>query len=170
MNHFDYAADCEIVIAVSRAYSLLANGDSRMRSLFLVLWSRNRRNVPGYAQECGFGREDFRPMQGGVTKLGRTQRTLSGGAQRALRRKAGTIEGFRYSSANKNSGITWDEQLSANTSRNPRQDTRHQNDFSGLERSESKLNDVVAYLKQFDSTGKRRQGLSPLEESFAKVQ
>ena len=53
-------------------------------------------------------------------------------------RKAGTIEGYSYSPANKNSGITWDEASVPRIHQGSKgQDTWHQDDFSRLERSKA---------------------------------
>jgi len=45
----------------------------------------------------------------GVSPNRENAKTPLAGTQRAVRRKAGMIEGYSYSPANKNSGITWDE-------------------------------------------------------------
>ncbi len=63
-------------------------------------------------------------------------------------RQAGTVPGFRYSDANKNSGITWTEQELYNYLENPR--ARIPGTimaFVGL-RDPQQRADVVAYLKQ----------------------
>ncbi len=40
-------------------------------------------------------------------------------------RAAGSVEGYTYSPANKNSGLTWDEATFRDYIQNPRQDPRH---------------------------------------------
>ncbi len=70
-------------------------------------------------------------------------------------RKAGTVEGYNYSPANKNSGLTWDEATFRTYIVNPRAampGTKMV--YAGL-KDEQRINDLIAYLKQFDAAGKR---------------
>jgi cytochrome c len=68
-------------------------------------------------------------------------------------RKAGSIPGYPYSDANKNSGLTWDEATLTKWLHGPRAlvpQTRMT--FSGLQKDEDVAN-VIAYLKTFDASG-----------------
>lgn len=68
-------------------------------------------------------------------------------------RKAGTVEGFKYSDANKNSGITWDEATFAEYIKNPKAKIPGTKMiYVGL-KDEKKIKDLTAYLKQFDAQG-----------------
>ncbi len=68
-------------------------------------------------------------------------------------RKAGTIEGFKYSEANKNSGISWDEATFADYIKNPKAKIPGTKMiYPGL-KDEQKIKDLTAYLKQFDGQG-----------------
>jgi len=68
-------------------------------------------------------------------------------------RKAGTIEGFQYSDANKKSGITWDEPTFVEYIKNPKAKIPGTKMiYPGL-RDEQKIKDLVAYIKQFDAEG-----------------
>jgi cytochrome c len=70
-------------------------------------------------------------------------------------RKAGTVPGYNYSDANKNSGITWDEATLAKYLRSPREivpGTKMA--FAGLSQ-EDDVQDVIAYLRQFGPNGKK---------------
>src|SRR6266536_2298402 len=70
-------------------------------------------------------------------------------------RKAGSIEGYNYSQANKNSGITWDEATFREYIKDPKAKIPGTKmAFPGL-KDPKQIDDVVAYLKQFDSTGKK---------------
>ncbi len=70
-------------------------------------------------------------------------------------RKAGTVEGYTYSPANKNSGITWDEATFRDYVRDPRAKVPGTKMiYAGL-KDEQRITDLVAYLKQFDATGKK---------------
>ena len=62
--------------------------------------------------------------------------------------EAGTVDGFRYSSAMAESGITWDEDTLRAFIANPRGTIPgNRMAFSGV-RNEQKLNDLIAYLIQ----------------------
>jgi cytochrome c len=70
-------------------------------------------------------------------------------------RKAGIIEGFNYSDANKGSGITWDEATLKEYLTNPRAKVPGTKMiFPGLP-SEQDRDNVIAFLKQFDKDGKK---------------
>src|SRR5918994_1977210 len=70
-------------------------------------------------------------------------------------RPAGTVEGYNYSPANKNSGITWDEATFREYIQNPRAKIPGTKMiYAGL-KDEQKINDLVAYLKQFNAQGQK---------------
>jgi cytochrome c len=70
-------------------------------------------------------------------------------------RKAGTYEGYNYSDANKNSGITWDEATLKVYLKDPRAKVPGTKMiFPGLP-NEADIDNVVAYLKQFGPDGKK---------------
>jgi cytochrome c len=70
-------------------------------------------------------------------------------------RKAGIIEGYNYSEANKGSGITWDEATLKEYLTNPRAKVPGTKMiFPGLP-SEQDRDNVIAFLKQFDKDGKK---------------
>jgi cytochrome c len=70
-------------------------------------------------------------------------------------RKAGTIEGFSYSPANKNSGIVWDEATFREYIKDPRAKIPGTKMvFPGL-KDPKQIDDIVAFLKQFDASGKK---------------
>lgn len=69
-------------------------------------------------------------------------------------RKAGSIEGYKYSDANKNSGITWDEATFAEYIKNPKAKIPGTKmAFAGLTK-EQEIKDITAFLKSFDKDGK----------------
>ena len=71
-------------------------------------------------------------------------------------RKAGSVPGYNYSDANKNSGLTWDEATLTKYLHNPREvvpGTKMA--FPGLPSDEDIAN-VIAYLKQFGADGKKQ--------------
>jgi cytochrome c len=70
-------------------------------------------------------------------------------------RKAGTVEGYSYSPANKNSGITWDEAVFREYIKDPKAKIPGTKMiYAGL-KDEQRVNDLIAYLKQFDPAGKK---------------
>ncbi len=70
-------------------------------------------------------------------------------------RKAGTVEGYNYSPANKNSGLTWDEATFRDYIKDPRAKIPGTKMvYAGL-KDEQRINDLIAYLKQFDMSGQK---------------
>jgi cytochrome c len=70
-------------------------------------------------------------------------------------RKAGTYTGYAYSDANKNSGLTWDEPTFREYIRDPRAKVPGTKMiYAGL-KDEQKINDLLAYLKQYGPDGKK---------------
>ena len=70
-------------------------------------------------------------------------------------RPAGSVEGYNYSPANKNSGITWDEATFREYIKNPRAKVPGTKMiYAGL-KDEQRINDLVAYLKQFNAQGQK---------------
>ena len=71
-------------------------------------------------------------------------------------RKSGTIEGYNYTDANKNSGITWTEAEFRDYIKDPRAKIKGTKMvFAGI-KSENEITNLWAYLKQFDATGKKK--------------
>ena len=70
-------------------------------------------------------------------------------------RHSGSVEGYNYSAANKNSGITWDEATFREYIKNPRAKVPGTKMiYAGL-KDEKRIDDLIAYLKQFDGEGKK---------------
>ncbi len=70
-------------------------------------------------------------------------------------RKSGTYEGFNYTDANKNSGITWNEESFKKYIRDPKgviPGTKMA--FAGLKDDED-VNDIWAFIKQFKADGSK---------------
>jgi cytochrome c len=71
-------------------------------------------------------------------------------------RKSGSVPGYNYSDANKNSGITWDEATFREYIKDPKAKVPGTKmAYAGL-KDEQKINDLVAFLKQFDADGKKK--------------
>jgi cytochrome c len=71
-------------------------------------------------------------------------------------RKAGSAAAYVYSDANKNSGITWDEATFREYIKDPKAKVPGTKMiYAGL-KDEQKINDLVAFLQQFDADGKKK--------------
>jgi cytochrome c len=71
-------------------------------------------------------------------------------------RKAGSVEGFNYSEANKNSGITWDQATFREYIKNPRAKIPNTKMvFPGIQ-DEKDINDLLAFLEQYSADGKTK--------------
>lgn len=114
--------------------------------------------LPGIAtaQDIAAGERSFAKCRA-CHQVGESARNLVGPELNGLfGRKAGTVEGYSFSAANKESGIVWDEAKFAEYIQNPRgviPGTKMI--FSGL-RSEREIADLTAFLKQFDAKGAKR--------------
>ena len=90
-------------------------------------------------------------------QIGESARNFVGPALNGVvGRKAGTVAGYNYSDANKNSGLTWDEATLTKYLKSPREvvpGTKMA--FPGLTR-DSDIANVIAYLKQFGPDGKKQ--------------
>lgn len=71
-------------------------------------------------------------------------------------RKSGTIPGYNYTAANKDSGLTWDEATFREYIKDPKAKIPGTKMiYAGL-KDEQRTNDLIAYLKQFDAEGKKK--------------
>lgn len=71
-------------------------------------------------------------------------------------RKSGTIPGYNYTAANKDSGLTWDEATFREYIKDPKAKIPGTKMiYAGL-KDEQRTNDLIAYLKQFDNEGKKK--------------
>lgn len=89
-------------------------------------------------------------------QIGPTAKNGVGPIQNGLiGRPAGSVPGYTYSAANKNSGLTWDEATFREYIRDPKAKVPGTKMvFPGL-KNEQQINDIIAYLKQFDASGNR---------------
>ncbi len=112
---------------------------------------------PGYAraQDAAAGERVFAQCRA-CHQVGETARNVVGPVLNGLfGRKAGTVEGYAYSPANKNSGLTWDEATFRDYIKDPRAKIPGTKMiYAGL-KDEQRISDLIAYLKQFDPTGKK---------------
>src|SRR5690349_12492957 len=72
-------------------------------------------------------------------------------------RKAGTYPGYKYSQANEKSGITWTPEELDKYLANPQKVVPGTKMiFPGI-KDEDKREDIIAYLEQFDESGKKKE-------------
>ena len=108
------------------------------------------------AQDVAAGEKSFRKClpchsigPNAQNKVGPKQNGLDG-------RKSGTVEGFAYTDANKNSGIVWNESTFKEYIADPRAKIPGTKMiFPGI-KNEKEAGDLWAYLKQFDASGKKK--------------
>jgi len=105
------------------------------------------------AQDVAAGEQSFKKCMP-CHSIGEDAKNKVGPAQNGLDgRKAGTVEGFNYSEANKNSGITWNEQTFKEYIQDPRaRIPGTKMTFAGI-KNEKEATDLWAYLKQFGRDG-----------------
>ena len=71
-------------------------------------------------------------------------------------RKAGSVTGYSYSDANKNSGITWDEATFREYIKDPKAKVPGTKmSFAGI-KNEREINDLWAFISQYDKDGKTK--------------
>ena len=139
-----------------------------MRSPVIVLAAGIVAITPGYSQDAASGEKIFMQCKT-CHQIGENAKNAVGPVLNGLfGRKAGTIEGYSYSAANKNSGIIWDEATFREYIKDPRAKIPGTKmTFAGL-KDPKQIDDIVAYLKQFDSTGKKKgAGTVPAGRNFA---
>ena len=110
---------------------------------------------PVLAQDAALGEKVFNKCRA-CHQIGEGAKTLVGPRLNGIvGRKAGSIEGYAYSDANKNSGITWDEAVLTEYLKNPRAKIPGTKMiFIGIPNEADILN-LVAFLKQYDADGKK---------------
>ena len=107
-----------------------------------------------HAQDVAAGKTSFNKCmachaigEGAKNKVGPELNGLDG-------RKAGSVEGYSYSEANKNSGITWNAAQFKDYIKNPKEKVPGTKmAFAGITK-ESEIDNLWAYVSQFDKDGK----------------
>ena len=107
------------------------------------------------AQDAAAGEKSFAQCRA-CHQIGPTAKNAVGPVLNGIiGRKAGTVEGYNYSPANKNSGITWDEATFADYIKDPKAKVPGTKMiYAGL-KDEQRIKDLIAYLKQFDTAGQK---------------
>ena len=108
------------------------------------------------AQDAAAGKTSFNKClachaigEGAKNKVGPELNGLDG-------RKSGTAEGYSYSDANKNSGITWNKDQFLEYIKDPKAKIPGTKMvFAGI-KNEKEANDLWAYIAQYDKDGKTK--------------
>ncbi|HKG83589.1 MAG TPA: cytochrome c family protein [Beijerinckiaceae bacterium] len=126
-----------------------------MRILGLAFAASVLTALPAQAQDAAAGEKVFAQCRA-CHQIGETAKNAVGPVLNGLfGRKSGTIEGYSYSPANKNSGITWDEATFRDYIKDPKAKIPGTKMiYPGL-KDEKRIDDLVAFLKQFDASGKK---------------
>jgi cytochrome c len=107
------------------------------------------------AQDIAAGEAAFRKCQI-CHDVGQTARITVGPPLNSLDgRKAGSIEGYDYSEANKNSGIVWSEELFREYIQDP-QTKMPGTKMIFSDKNEKEIGNLWAYLKQFGADGRKK--------------
>ena len=109
-----------------------------------------------WAQDVAAGKTSFNKClachaigEGAKNKVGPALNGLDG-------RKSGTVEGYSYSEANKNSGITWSKDVFLEYIKEPKAKIPGTKMvFAGI-KNEKEANDLWAYIAQYDKDGKTK--------------
>ena len=108
------------------------------------------------AQDADAGKTSFNKClachavgEGAKNKVGPVLNGLEG-------RKSGTVEGYSYSDANKNSGITWGKDVFLEYIKDPKAKIPGTKMvFAGI-KNENEANNLWAYVASFDKDGKQK--------------
>jgi cytochrome c len=119
----------------------------------LVVIASTTATSAAFAQDVAAGKNSFNKClachaigEGAKNKIGPELNGLDG-------RKAGTVEGFSYSDANKNSGITWNEAEFKDYIKDPKAKIPGTKMiFAGI-KNEKEVDDLWAFISQYDKDG-----------------
>src|ERR1700750_2835246 len=129
---------------------------NRLNLSALVIIASSSLASAALAQDAAAGKTSFNKClpchsigEGAKNKVGPELNGLDG-------RHSGTAAGYSYSEANKNSGITWDDAQFKDYIKDPKAKIPGTKMiFPGI-KNETEVNNLWAYLKQFDADGKKK--------------
>ena len=127
-----------------------------MRMFVLALGLAGLAITPAYAQDAAAGEKLFTQCRA-CHQIGPTAKNAVGPELNGvIGRKAGSVEGYTYSPANKNSGLTWDEATFREYIKDPKAKVPGTKMiFPGI-KDEKRIEDLLAYLKQFGPDGQKK--------------
>jgi cytochrome c len=144
------------VPAARRRLSEADRGKNMMKSLAIACVVLAGSAASAHAQDIAAGENSFKKCLP-CHRVGPEAKNLVGPVLNGLDgRKSGTVEGYNYSEANKNSGITWGEEVFKEYITNPRAKIPGTKMvFAGIN-SENERANLWAFLKQFDASGNKK--------------
>jgi len=127
-----------------------------MKSAVIAIVLSALSGLAAHAQDLAAGENSFKKClachavgEGAKNKVGPLLNGLEG-------RKSGTIEGYSYSEANKNSGIVWSKETFLDYIKDPRAKIPGTKMiFPGI-KNETEAANLWAYLASFDASGKKK--------------
>jgi cytochrome c len=127
-----------------------------MRSIVIAALYFGISGCAALAQDVAAGETSFRKCapchavgDGATNKVGPELNGLDG-------RKAGAVDGYNYSDANKNSGITWNEGTFKEYIKDPRAKVPGTKMvFAGI-KNDKEIDDLWSYLRQFAADGQKK--------------
>jgi cytochrome c len=133
-----------------------AKQENRMRGLIFVALLAVAGTGEVRAQDAAAGEKVFAVCKA-CHQIGETAKNAVGPILNGIiGRKSGSIAGYSYSAANKDSGITWDEATFREYIKDPKAKIPGTKMiYAGL-KDEQKTNDLLAFLKQYDADGKKK--------------
>ncbi len=111
--------------------------------------------LPALAQDITAGERSWNKCRA-CHQIGEGAKNLVGPQMNGLfGRHSGAVEGYSFSAANKNSGITWDEAVFAEYIKDPKAKIPGTKMiFAGI-KNDKEIQDLTAFLKQYDKDGKK---------------
>ena len=126
------------------------------KRLLIAFVALGAATVAAPAQDLAAGATSFKKCVS-CHDLGETAKNKVGPLLNGLEgRKSGTIPGYNYSDANKNSGITWNEAQFEDYIKDPKvKIPGTKMAFAGI-KNEKEINDLWAFIAQYDKDGKTK--------------
>lgn len=127
-----------------------------MRSIWLAAAAVALSSAAVLAQDVSNGEDVFKKCRA-CHAVGANAKNLVGPQLNGIiGRKAGSVEGFPYSEANKNSGATWDEATFLKYIKDPKAAMPgNKMAFAGI-KDEQDAKDLYAFLAQFKADGSKK--------------
>lgn len=127
-----------------------------MRTLFIAVLAAGLIPAVAPAQDLAAGATSFKKCAA-CHDVGETAKNKVGPVLNGIDgRKSGTIAGFNYSDANKNSGITWDEPTFLEYIKDPKAKIPNTKMvFAGI-KNEGEAKSLWAFIKQYAADGKKK--------------
>ncbi len=112
--------------------------------------------VPASAQDVEAGQKSFAKCRA-CHQVGETAKNSVGPELNGLfGRHSGSVAGYNYTDANKNSGITWDPAVFAEYIKDPKAKIPGTKmAFAGI-KNEQEIKDLTAFLAQYGADGKKK--------------